>query len=94
MSIGEDATRVIARDRTNRLVGFVLPCDNDGLPICDSFLATSFESIEECFTNAVISKYAFVYMAQPLSSSVAAFCLACFGTDNKFTALHVLKRWK
>ena len=41
-----------------------------------------------------MAKYAFVYMAQPLSEGIPAFCLACMGTDNKFTAHHVLKRWK
>ena len=48
VSIGEDATRVIARvdydNLTNRLMGFVLPCDTNGLPIADFFLATSFEN--------------------------------------------------
>ena len=33
-------------------------------------------------------------MAQPLCQNVPAFCLACLGTDNKFTAEQVLKRWK
>ena len=33
----------------NRLVGFALPCDERGLPICDSFLAVSFECMEEHF---------------------------------------------
>ena len=28
-------------------------------------------------------------MAQPLSQNVPAFCLACLGTDNKFTAEHI-----
>ncbi len=32
-------------------------------------------------------------MAQPLCESVPAFCLAVMGTDNKFTAEDVLKRW-
>ena len=81
-------------NETNRLVGFVLPCDDKGLPIVDTFIALSFESIEESFKVANVAKYAFVYMAQPLSEGIPAFCLACMGTDNKFTAHHVLKRWK
>ena len=40
-----------------------------------------------------MAKYAFVYMAQPLCKGVPAFCLACMGTNNKFTADLVLKRW-
>ena len=98
VSIGEYATRVIARieydHQTNRLVGFVLPCDKNGLPLTDSFLATSFDSIEKAFKIGVFCKYAFVYMAQPLCTHAPSFCLACFGTDNKFTTEHVLKRWK
>lgn len=97
IAIGEDATRVISRveydNETDRLVVFVLPCDFDGLPICDTFIAVSFEKIEESFRTGSVAKYAFVYMAQPLSQHVPAFCLACLGTDNKFTAEHVLKRW-
>ena len=33
-------------------------------------------------------------MAQPLDCNIPAFCLACFGTNNKFTAEHVLLRWQ
>ena len=36
----------------------------------------------------------FVYMAQALCTQVPSFCLACFGTDNRFTTDNVLKRWK
>ena len=50
VSVGEDAKRVIARidynNQTNRLVGFVLPCENDGLPIADSFLATYLDQLK------------------------------------------------
>ena len=98
ISVGEDATRLISRveydSETDRLVGFVLPCDKSGLPLSDTFIAVSFEAIEESFRVADVAKYAFVYMAQPLSKSVPAFCLACMGTNNKFTAEHVLNRWK
>jgi len=97
VSIGEDATRVIARidydNETDRCVGFVLPVDKNGLPITDSFLATTFEVIENMFSQAAIAKYAYVYMAQPLFHNAPPFCLCCMGTDNKFTAEDVLLRW-
>ena len=79
---------------TNRLVGFVLPCDERGLPICDSFLAVSFECMEEYFQNNQPATYTFAYMAQPLQTNVPAFCLAIIGSDNKFSAELVLKRWQ
>ncbi len=34
-------------------------------------------------------------MAKPLSTcNVPAFCLSCFGTDNKFTTEEIVLRWK
>lgn len=71
VSISEDATRIIARidydSVSDRLVGFVLPCNDQGLPKVDSFLATTFESIQKMFESSQCSKYAYVYMAQCLS---------------------------
>ena len=97
VSIGENATRIICRVeydiRTNRCVGFVLPLQN-GLPEMDAFLATSFDAIKDMFSKQTPAKYAYVYMAQPLDLNIPPFCLACFGTSNKFTAEHVLLRWK
>lgn len=97
ITIGEDATRLIVRvdydSETNRLVGFVLPLNSDGLPLLNAHLAVSFVSIKESFRNSVMSKYAFVYMAQPLLHGAPAFVLACIGTDNRFCAEDVQKQW-
>ena len=46
------------------------------------------------FETTDVAKYAYVYMAQPLCPNVAPFCLACMGTNNKFTAKDVLLRWQ
>lgn len=98
ISISEDATRVIARvdydNETNRCVGFVLPIDTNGLPINDSFLATSFTTIEKMFSDSSIAKFAYIYMAQPLQQNISPFCLSYPGSDNKFTAQEVLLKWK
>ena len=97
VTLGEDSTRVVSRvqydSETNKLVGFVLPCNDNGLPICDSFLAMSFKAMETSFKEGSLAKYAFVYMIQPLTIAVPAFCLACIGTDNKFDAELVIKCW-
>jgi len=94
VSISEDATRIVSRveyDReSNRMVGFILPCDDAGLPLADSFLATTFEAIEECFKTQQMSKLAYVYVAQCI---LPPFCLGCVGINNVFTATDVLKRW-
>ena len=78
---------------TDRLVGFVLPCDASGLPLYDSFIAVSFEAMQDAFKYAKVANNAFVFMAQSLCDGVPAFCLACIGTDNKFSADLVLYRW-
>ena len=53
--ISEDATCIISRieydPTTDNLVGFALPVDEKFLPSTDSYLATSFEQIEEIFRN-------------------------------------------
>ena len=96
-ALGEDAIRVINKiqydPNTNKLVSFVLLCNESGLPLCDSFMATTFESIENYFCNESVANYAFVYMVQPLAENVPAFCLSCLGTNNKFDADIVLKHW-
>ena len=49
IAIAEDATRVIARadydHGSDQVVGFVLPCDSNGVPKTDTFLATSFATV-------------------------------------------------
>ena len=98
ITIGEDATRLVSRlendKETGRLVGFVLPSDDKGLPLTDSFMAVSFQAIENSFKVGEVANYAFVYMAQSLCPDVPAFCLACMGTGNKCTADLIIKRWK
>ena len=98
VSIAEDATRVVGRvdydAETDRCVGFVLPLNEKGLPIVDSFIAISFPAIQKMFIDNVVSKYAYVYMAQPLCGSAPPMLLACLGTDNKFKAKEVMLRWK
>lgn len=43
------------------------------------------------FDNSPIANYAYIYTAQPLQEGAPAFCL---GSDNKFTAEHVLQIWQ
>ena len=57
VTIAEDATPDIARvdydNETDCCIGFVLLIDKHGLPKTDSFLATSFSSIEKCLLNSL-----------------------------------------
>ena len=98
ISVSEDATRVVSRveydSNTDRLVGLVLPVDKNFIPIPNAFCATSFEQIEEIFMKESKASYAYLYMAQALSSGVPPFCLALIGSDNRFTNKTVVGRWK
>lgn len=50
--------RVDYDSETNRCIGFVLPFDDQGLALVDTFVATSFVAIEKMFSSAAIAKYA------------------------------------
>jgi len=76
------------------LVGFVLPLDTEYLPIGGSFLATSFDGIEQMFSSASKASSVYICVAQPLSPSTPPFCLCLIGTDNRFDANSVTHRWK
>lgn len=96
--ISEDATRIVGKvqydSRSNQLVGFVLPLNSStGMPIPFVFPARSSEEIiKHFFNNNQLSSYLNVIMAQPLAN-VPAFCLAIFGSDNKYSSFDVAKRW-
>ena len=98
IAVSEDATRVISRveydNETNRLVGFLFPCDSNGLPVAHYFLALSLESVEECFKTQEISKFAYVFMAQCITQRIHAICVGCIGSSNCFDATDVLQRWQ
>ena len=95
--LSEDATRLTGRiqydQNTNQIVGFVLPLDKQGMPIPFSFPATSYRVIEKYFQDEKVSSSLYTIIAQPLQNDAPCFCLFLYGTDNKFTAEHVLGRW-
>lgn len=94
--VSEDATRINDKieydSKTNKVLGFVLPLQN-GMPNSSAYLARNADQMKYYFNNASKAEYAYVVMAQPLDSKTPAFCLAVFGTDNKFTNLDVSQRW-
>ena len=79
---------------TDRLVGFVLPCDDDGLPLNNTFIAVTFEAVQNHFQTGTLSRYVFAYMAQSVVIHLPAFCLCYIGTDNKFSNETVLNKRK
>ncbi|KAK3918403.1 hypothetical protein KUF71_000975 [Frankliniella fusca] len=96
--LSEDGTQVTGRIQycptNNQVVGFVLPVDANGLPVLDSFPATSARVIKSYFDENAKSHIAYCIMAKPMVPKSPSFCLAMFGSDNKFTSPIVLKRWE
>lgn len=97
VSLSEDATRIEGKvqydSKTNQLVGFVLPIDSQtGMPIPYSYKARNDSEILHHFAYEEPAHFVNVIMAQPLSK-VAPFCLLIFGTNSRYTAEDVSKRW-
>jgi len=90
--LSEDATRITSRIQcdscTNQLIGFVLPFDDQGMPIVFSFTAPSAKSIQDHFNNNTAASSLHVIMAQPLQNDAPCYYLYFFGTDNKFRACY------
>lgn len=97
--MSEDCTRITPKvsydSRTNQLIGFALPTDENGMPIPFTFNATSASQIQKHFSDPknYVSSSVLVQMAQPQSETVPPFCLQIFLTYNTFTAEKVLSRW-
>lgn len=94
----EDATGINRKKEydpsTNQIVGIVLPLDkNTGMPKCHSFLAESVEDIQK-HAEKPTAIYVYAVLAQPLKENAPPFVLQIFGTDSKFTAKDVTRRWE
>lgn len=99
VTVSEDGTRMNGKvcydPHTNKLVGFALSLDADGMPITDTFMARNAAEIFGHFKddNNTVSSIAYTIMAQPLSANADPFPLTLFSTNNKFNALDVIHRW-
>ncbi|KAE8737840.1 hypothetical protein FOCC_FOCC016691 [Frankliniella occidentalis] len=97
VSISEDGTRVQERFSydpfTNSIIGPVLPLADSGVPLTNSYPATSAAMIANHLKNGKVASTGYAIMAQPLKDGSPPFCLNLFGTDNKFYSDQVYKRW-
>lgn len=96
--ICEDATGINSKveyhSLTDQLIGVVLPLNpNTGMPKPYTFLARSVEDIQK-YSKEPISTLVYVVLAQPLTPNIPPFVLQIYGTDNKFLASDVFKRWQ
>lgn len=95
--LSEDATGISGRiqydKQSDQLIGFVLPMDQNSMPISSSFKATSAKEIESSFENGKVSTLLYTFMAQTLKKGSPSFCFNIFGTDNSFIFKDSLTRW-
>ncbi|CAF3933165.1 unnamed protein product [Rotaria sp. Silwood1] len=76
----------------NSFIGFASPLI-DGMPQPNFFRTENFEELKMWFNNCNKSKFINIHMIQTVVPSASPFILSAFGSDNKFTATDVLKRW-
>lgn len=78
--------------KTDKFVGFTLPIKEDGLPDKKKFENLTASQLKVHFMQSPQSCYIYTIMVKPLSLKSSSFCLAVFGTDNKFKMKDVLHR--
>lgn len=95
--LSEDASGIISRvsyhSPSNNLVGLVLPLDENGMPIRDSFIPTNVAEIQQQM-NSPLSTLVYLVMAQPMKKDIPPFVLTVFGTNNTFKAADIMRRWQ
>lgn len=97
-TIGEDGTRCVALPavdiKKKQLVGLVPKLDKHGLPLPFQFPVNSNEDIKNYLAKTEeYSTNLYVIMAQSVSRNASPFCLAAFGTKNKFNFEDVCNRF-
>lgn len=90
---GSSIIRKIIYDPTlDQLIGITLPIDDTGCPKRYESTARDEEEIRQ-FCKMTKSSHIYLILAIPLKEGVAPFILQMYGTDNRFTARNVIKRW-
>lgn len=95
--ICEDASGLIPKilydPTTDQLVGMTLPIDeHTGCPKKFEFTTRNEEEIK-AFCQMAKSTHIYLVLAIPLKEGIPPYILQMYGTDNRFKALDVVKRW-
>jgi hypothetical protein len=95
--ISEDGTRVspkIQFDSTNgEIVGLNLPTSKNGLPVVSFFKVNSAREMKHFIDKYQMPGNLYAVLATAMAVNSPTFCLCVFGTDNKFDADTVVRRW-
>lgn len=96
----EDCTsvqrKIIYDTRSSSFVGFSAPLDEHGMPRVKYFQTNSIEELKQWFEQEDISNLLNLYMIQPINvnnQKISAYPLAAYGTNGRYTALDIIRRW-
>ena len=99
--LSEDCSAIIPRveydANSDMFNGFVTQFF-DGVPSQNGFHCSTFEELKYLFENTPIASLVNIHCIQPIPSSSftvtpSPIVLSAYGTDNKLTAIDILKRW-
>lgn len=95
--ISEDGTKITSRIRydieRDQIIGLCPDFNENGMPLVDSFSATSPDAIHQYLKKYQKSSIVYVILATPIAQKTLSFNLLSFGTNNKFSIEEVLLRW-
>ncbi|CAF3638763.1 unnamed protein product [Rotaria sp. Silwood1] len=96
----EDCTstlrRIVYDVRSNSFIGFTPPLDENGMPHIKYFRTNSIEDLKSWFEEKEMSHLLNLHMIQPIcinNQISPSFALAAYGTNGKYTALDIIRRW-
>ncbi|CAF3235280.1 unnamed protein product [Rotaria sp. Silwood2] len=96
----EDCTstlrRIVYDVRSNSFIGFTPPLDENGMPHIKYFRTNSIEDLQSWFEEKEMSHLLNLHMIQPIcinNQISPSFALAAYGTNGKYTALDIIRRW-
>ena len=97
VALSADATKIENRiqydARTNQIIGFCLPMNEDGMPIPFYYkVRTASEIIKHFSSNIPVANFVNVLIAQPLGGA-SSFCLLIYGTHSQHNAENISNRW-
>ena len=78
---------------TDCFTGFVLPIDEHGIPVRDSFILDTFDDLKDALETSTVAKYAHCIVARSVQIEVPSFIVAVLGTDSKYDHKVIIQRW-
>lgn len=79
--------------KSNRIIGFALPLENNGLPNPDGVEFHSINQLQDIIERLPKATYVNTIMIQPIQLNAIPYVFCVYGTKNSFTKENVTQRW-